>query len=656
MHADEPQPLFKEYLSLAENGGWGAVVHTSPLKVDAGDCLVVVDMQNDFIPVDDQNPRGGAFGVAEGGDIVSLVTRLMEEFATAGALVVATRDYHPKNHCSFIQEKGHFPSHCIQGSVGSYFYPSIGETLHTQRKAGRRVSVAFKGFHEDADSFGSFCYADEEASWSRLGHRKCEERLLHGCTLAAWTGSVILDCSNLEDDINAPPDILAAHRRVTLAEHLKQNKIKRVFACGLAMDFCVLDTCLNGVQAGFTESYLLMDATRAAYVPGLGQIGTGFLSCPAEIKEKLVRNHVRVCPSSCVLPSLKVLDPLLDLTAPMPKFPFKLGPFALAWATKLKLTVQRNTYTVTSRWPKDVLAMIVDGVPVPQTGYCTESVPLTLDAATRKNLGIPADTTKFAWGHPAGSGSYHDRQHAYLPTTSRAASFFVCGGFLYLSDSGDVLGVSALTVGTGLDFAVPAAIPEDLLQQLKKETPSACSTCKTPLEAGANFCGNCGAFLHADRWQPVSIPPMKAEGAKWCSWWNPGESVKTPDGKVHNIGGSHGAFAYLFSKDPMLHHPNNRIFQAREVTDSHSHYNDQESDDHDIIATLARHLRTYQVMDKVQTKFQQQTFTEAEFVDGIKSIVSWPDEKLKRVFGIVDQNKDGVISLAKLTAVLLAAK
>ena len=88
---------------------------------------------------------------------------MMRQFVKCGGRVVATRDYHPFDHVSFMQQGGPFPAHCVQGTAGSYFLPPIADALAAGKRAGGNVSVAFKGMHEDIDSFGAFPYLSGSA-------------------------------------------------------------------------------------------------------------------------------------------------------------------------------------------------------------------------------------------------------------------------------------------------------------------------------------------------------------------------------------------------------------------------------------------------------------------------------------------------------------
>lgn len=258
------------------------------------DVLIVVDMQNDFLPAD-VAPSGGRFGVADGGAASRVICPLIHKFASEGCVVVATRDYHPIDHVSFNSQGGPFPPHCIQGSDGSKFFPEIAHTLQEARGAGGKVHVVFKGFFEDVDSFGAFPYPQTDIV-SRLSHRGDQSSCM------TWNGAIELKQSNIDSDINAPPDILSVLHKTTLDDLLlgesASRETKRLFICGLAFDFCVLDTALNAGAAGYEHIYILLDASRAAHIPGFGTHGSGFLTNPVEIKEKMENRGVKLISSS----------------------------------------------------------------------------------------------------------------------------------------------------------------------------------------------------------------------------------------------------------------------------------------------------------------------------------------------------------------------
>jgi len=294
VQADKVKPtsdthLFKEHQKLLADAG-ATNAESVGVGFGPGDALVIVDMQNDFLPAD-VAPLGGKFGVAEGGVAAEVIVKLIKAAAKGGAKIVATRDYHPKNHCSFLPNGGHFPPHCVQGSAGSFLYAPIEKALKEVKEEGAGVSIVFKGFAPQCDSFGSFTYTKEYFAARQLGPDPVEQ--IHSCCAVDWTGCFCLPCSNMDDDLNAPPDVLAVFDRVPLKEHLG-GQCNRLFGVGLALDFCVMDTLLNAQAAGFAKSgtYLLADAARAAYVPGLGTFGTGFLSDPEELVKKMKASGV----------------------------------------------------------------------------------------------------------------------------------------------------------------------------------------------------------------------------------------------------------------------------------------------------------------------------------------------------------------------------
>lgn len=171
--------------------------------------LVVVDIQNDFVP-------GGALPVPRGNEIVSSVNRLQQLFE----LVVATQDWHPPNHGSFAvnhpsQKPGDkimlnglpqilWPVHCVQDSPGAAFVPGLDTS--------RFRSVFRKATDPGIDSYSGFF---------DNGHRK-------------ETG---------------------------LREYLHQRGIQDVYIAGLATDYCVRFTAIDAVALGF-KAYVIQDACR----------------------------------------------------------------------------------------------------------------------------------------------------------------------------------------------------------------------------------------------------------------------------------------------------------------------------------------------------------------------------------------------------------
>ncbi|MXV44684.1 isochorismatase family protein [Saccharibacter sp. 17.LH.SD] len=105
------------------------------------DALLVVDMQNDFLP-------GGTLPVPEGDLIIPAINQLSHAGFSA---VIASQDWHPAQHMSFAAQGGPWPPHCVAGSQGANLHPKIDQTAITH--------VFHKGMMADAECYSAF--ADE---------------------------------------------------------------------------------------------------------------------------------------------------------------------------------------------------------------------------------------------------------------------------------------------------------------------------------------------------------------------------------------------------------------------------------------------------------------------------------------------------------------
>jgi nicotinamidase/pyrazinamidase len=166
------------------------------MEVKPSDALIIVDLQVDFCP-------GGALAVAEGDAIVPLVNALVPKFAT----VVASRDWHPPDHCSFSDAPefvdGSWPAHCVADTPGAGFHPKF-------RVPGNALIMS-KGTEADTEAYSAF-------------------------------------------------------QGTLLADELSDRKCERVYVCGLATDYCVKATAMDALVSGFGV-VLIEDACRAVDVP-----------------------------------------------------------------------------------------------------------------------------------------------------------------------------------------------------------------------------------------------------------------------------------------------------------------------------------------------------------------------------------------------------
>lgn len=165
------------------------------IPLGAGDALVIVDVQSDFLP-------GGSLAVSHGDEVVAVLNDYVAAFHRSRLPVVATRDWHPPDHCSFLQQGGQWPPHCVAGSQGAGFAPllKLPSDAILISKAADRQSDAYSGFE--------------------------------------GTG---------------------------LDSLLRTAGVGRIFVGGLATDYCVLNTVRDALQRDY-QTVLLLDAIRAVDV------------------------------------------------------------------------------------------------------------------------------------------------------------------------------------------------------------------------------------------------------------------------------------------------------------------------------------------------------------------------------------------------------
>ena len=136
------------------------------------------------------------------------VNRLLRLFSKQGLPVYASRDWHPENHCSFAARGGPWPPHCVAGTPGAAFPNQL------DLPAG--AIVVSKADTADLDAYSAF----------------------NGTHLAA---------------------------------QLRERGVRRVVVCGLATDYCVLNTVIDARENGF-EVLVVPEAMRAVDVaPGDGE-------------------------------------------------------------------------------------------------------------------------------------------------------------------------------------------------------------------------------------------------------------------------------------------------------------------------------------------------------------------------------------------------
>ena len=163
-----------------------------------GDALLVVDLQNDFLP-------GGALGITGGDALLPVLRRYCDRFVGRKLPIIFSRDWHPPRHCSFAEQGGPWPIHCVADTPGSqaptgFPIPSTATMIH---KATKRTKDVYSVF---------------------------EDTPLH--------------------------------------QTLKHERVTRLFIGGLATDYCVLYSVRDARRLGYRVCLLLDGIAAVNRVPG----------------------------------------------------------------------------------------------------------------------------------------------------------------------------------------------------------------------------------------------------------------------------------------------------------------------------------------------------------------------------------------------------
>lgn len=177
--------------------------------------LLIVDLQNDFC-------EGGALEVPDGSTIVPVVNQLINSFNA----IIQTQDWHPEGHASFASShKGKepndtiemdygsqvlWPDHCVQGSIGAEFHPDLN--------TNKSQVIIRKGFRPQIDSYSAFYENDQKTKTGLTGY-------------------------------------------------LKTRGITDLYTVGLATDFCVKWSVLDGLKEGF-NMHIVKDAVKGIDIDG----------------------------------------------------------------------------------------------------------------------------------------------------------------------------------------------------------------------------------------------------------------------------------------------------------------------------------------------------------------------------------------------------
>ena len=166
-----------------------------------GDALLVVDLQNDFLP-------GGALGIAGGDALLPVLRHYCDRFAARNLPIIFSRDWHPPRHCSFVEQGGPWPVHCVAATPGSL--------APMQFPIPSTVELIYKATKPEKDVYSVF-----------------EDTSLHGL--------------------------------------LQRHHVRRLFIGGLATDYCVLYSVRDARGLGYDVCLLLDGIAAVNRQPGDGQ-------------------------------------------------------------------------------------------------------------------------------------------------------------------------------------------------------------------------------------------------------------------------------------------------------------------------------------------------------------------------------------------------
>ncbi len=152
-------------------------------RLDDTSALLIVDMQNDFMP-------GGSLPVPDADKIVPVINKYIEIFVENGLPIFASRDWHPPNHISFMQRGGIWPVHCVRHTYGAKFHPDL--------KLPRSAIVISKGTDPNKEAYSAFDGTDLQ---EMLNERGIKRLFVTGVATDYCVKSTVIDAIKLGFDV-----------------------------------------------------------------------------------------------------------------------------------------------------------------------------------------------------------------------------------------------------------------------------------------------------------------------------------------------------------------------------------------------------------------------------------------------------------------------
>ncbi len=168
--------------------------------------LVIVDVQLDFCP-------GGSLAVHDGDAVVAPANEFARRFAASGRPVYYSKDHHPSDHASFVDQGGPWPPHCVVGTPGWEFHPALDPVPG--------AIVVHKGYDPGRDDYSAFA-------------------------------------ATLEPDPTSP----------TFGSLLAIAGVRHLYICGLATDYCVGATAADALESGLRTTVITAASRGVDVEPG----------------------------------------------------------------------------------------------------------------------------------------------------------------------------------------------------------------------------------------------------------------------------------------------------------------------------------------------------------------------------------------------------